>query len=282
MRLEGKVAVITGAGRGLGRAGARLFAKEGARVVVADIDPDSTKRTAGEIEAAGGEAIGIPTDVAEESQVEALIAAACDRFGKLDVIWNNAGIALQGAPATPFEEHPSEVWHRQLAVNLTSVYYGCKHAVAPMRAGGGGSIINTSSAGGVATAKGWGIYSSSKGAVNALTRTLAVELGPYNIRVNALAPTGGMGPGFLRGPGGRLLDEDEWEAERAQQWIPGALGHIPLAMPRPPQLRDHAYLALYMASDESMYMSGQIVVMDGARMAQMPPYQSPVPPPGGR
>jgi NAD(P)-dependent dehydrogenase (short-subunit alcohol dehydrogenase family) len=192
-------------------------------------------------------------------------------------MWNNAGIALQGAPETPFEEYPTEVWRKHLDVNLTSVYLGCKHAVAPLRENGGGSIVNTSSAGAIATAKGWGIYSIVKGGVNALTRTLAVELGEHNIRVNALAPTGGMGPGFMRGPGGRPLDEDEWEAERQQAWVPGALEHIPLKMPRPPQLKDHAYLALYMASDESAYMTGQIVVMDGGRMAQMPPFQGPRP-----
>lgn len=276
-RLESKVAVITGAGRGLGRAGARLFAREGAKIVVGDIDPESTERTVREIVEAGGEAIGVPTDVTDEAQVEALIAAATNRFGKLDVMWNNAGIALQGAPETPFEEYPTEVWKRHLDVNLTSVYYGCKHAVAPMRANGGGSIVNTSSAGAIATAKGWGIYSIVKGGVNALTKTLAVDLGAYNIRVNALAPTGGMGPGFMKGPGGRPLDEDEWEAERAKTWVPGSLTHVPLAMPRPPQLRDHAYLALYMACDESAYMTGQIVVMDGGRMSQMAPFQGPRP-----
>jgi NAD(P)-dependent dehydrogenase (short-subunit alcohol dehydrogenase family) len=277
MRLGGKVAVITGAGRGLGRAGARLFAREGAKIVLGDIDVESTQRTVAEIEAEGGEALGVVTDVTDEAQVEALIAAAVDRFGKLDVMWNNAGIALQGAPQTPFEEYPSEVWHRHLEVNLTSVYYGCKHAVAPMSANGGGSIVNTSSAGAIATAKGWGIYSIVKGGVNALTRTLAVDLGEHNIRVNALAPTGGMGPGFMRGPGGRPVDEDEWEAERAASFVPGSLEHVPLKMPRPPQLKDHAYLALFMASDESAYMTGQVIVMDGGRMAQMAPYQGPRP-----
>jgi NAD(P)-dependent dehydrogenase (short-subunit alcohol dehydrogenase family) len=277
MRLDGKVAVITGAGRGLGRAGARLFAREGAKIVLGDIDAESTERTVKEIEADGGEALGVMTDVTDEGQVEALIAAAVDRFGKLDVMWNNAGIALQGAPETPFEEYPTEVWQKHLDVNLTSVYFGCKHAVAPMRENGGGSIVNTSSAGAIATAKGWGIYSIVKGGVNALTRTLAVDLGEHNIRVNALAPTGGMGPGFMRGPGGRPVDEDEWEAERAAAFVPGTLKHIPLKMPRPPQLKDHADLALYMASDESAYMTGQIIVMDGGRMAQMAPFQGPLP-----
>ena len=277
MRLEGKVAVITGAGRGLGRAGARLFAAEGARVVIGDIDPQSTAQTVAEIEADGGQALGVPTDVAHEEQVKALISAAVEHFGKLDVMWNNAGIALDGVPDTAFEDYPSEVWHRHVAVNLDSVYYGCKHAIAPMSANGGGSIINTSSAGAIATARNWAIYSIMKGGVNAITRALAVDIGRHNIRVNALAPSGGMGAAFMRGPGGRLVDEDELETERMAQWVQGAAASVPLAMPRPPLLRDHAYLALYLASDESAYMSGQVIVMDGARMSQMPGSQAPRP-----
>jgi NAD(P)-dependent dehydrogenase (short-subunit alcohol dehydrogenase family) len=278
LRLADKVVVITGAGRGLGRAGARLFAREGATVVLGDVDEESMGRTVSEIASDGGTAIGVACDVTDEDQVKALIDAAGDRFGKLDVLWNNAGIALQGAPNLKFEELPSETWHRQLDVNLTGVYYGCKHAVAPMKARGGGTIIITSSAGAFASAKGWSMYSIVKGGVNAMVMALAVDLGAYGIRINALAPTGGMGPGFLKGPGGRPVDEDEWEAERARTWVRGeSAPHIPLAMDRPPMLKDHANLALFLASDESAYMSGQVIVMDGARMSQMAPYLGPRP-----
>jgi NAD(P)-dependent dehydrogenase (short-subunit alcohol dehydrogenase family) len=274
MLLEGKSVVITGAGRGLGRAGALLFAREGASVVVSDVDARSTAMTVSEIEDRGGRAVGVPADVGVEDEVAALIRAAVDSFGKLDVLWNNAGISLPGAPETPFDAYPTEVWERLVRVNLTGVYFGCKYALAPMRRGGGGSIINTSSGVGVAAVKGWAIYSTLKGAINSMTRVLAVELGDANIRVNALAPAGGMSPSFLQGPGGRPVDDEAWQAKAAEEWVPGALAHVPLEMARPPRLDDHANVALFMASDQSAYMTGQIIVVDGGRTAQMMPYAS--------
>lgn len=270
-RLAGKVAVITGSGRGLGRAGARLFAGEGASVVVADLDQATTAMTVEEIETAGGTAVGVPTDVSDEEQIERLISAAVEAFGGIDIMWNNAGIAQPGAPSTAFEDYTTVDWQRQIRVNLDSVYYGCKHAVAPLRARGGGSIINTSSAGSLSPPKGWVLYSAVKGGVNAMTRALAVDLGQHNIRVNAMAPSGGMGAGFMGGPGGRGVEADDALAPTPDGWTPGAAKHVPLAAPRAPGLADHAGLALYLASDDALYMTGQVLVIDGGRMVQMPP-----------
>jgi NAD(P)-dependent dehydrogenase (short-subunit alcohol dehydrogenase family) len=207
MRLEGKVAVITGAARGLGRAGALAFSREGAKVVLGDIVAPALDRTVAAVAEGEGEAVGVPTDVSDEEQVRWLVETADVRFGKLDIMWCNAGVTLPGAPDIPFEQRPSEDWHRQVAVNFTGVYYGAKHAVAPLRRSGGGVILITGSAGGIATPAGWSMYGAVKAGVNGLARSLAVDLGKYGIRVNAMAPTGGLGMGFFQGPGGESIDE---------------------------------------------------------------------------
>lgn len=265
MRLEGKVAVVTGAGRGLGREIARLFAREGASVVIGDIQHSLLRSSLEAIGAESDRVRGDVCDVGRAEDVEALVKLAVDTYGQLDVMCNNAGIAVDGNGSVPFEETTDEVWQRQLAVNLSSVFYGCRAAVAPMRRNGGGSIINTSSAGSIASVPGWAVYSATKGGVNVLTKGLAVDLGKYNIRVNAMCPTGGMSGAFTLGADVENVDESlrdvDWGPEKTVQ---------PLKVPRPPKLIDHAYLALYLASDESTYTTGQLISVDGGTLSRMP------------
>src|SRR5689334_20750487 len=158
MRLHEKVAVITGAGQGLGRQSALLFAEEGARLVLGDVDGERVEETAELVRAAGGAAVAARCDVSREAEVADLVGRAEQEFGKLDVMFNNAGVAVRGNGTIPFEELTDEEWQRQVGVNLSGVFYGCKHAIAPLRRNGGGSIVNTSSAGAFGVVPGWAIY----------------------------------------------------------------------------------------------------------------------------
>jgi NAD(P)-dependent dehydrogenase (short-subunit alcohol dehydrogenase family) len=264
MRLDGKSIVITGGGRGLGREMARLFTEEGAQVVIGDIVEAFVDDAVEEITQAGGTVVGKVVDVSRREDVEALVALAVERFGKLDVMCNNAGIPPTGIGNVPVEETTDEAWDRIVAVNLSSVFYGCRAAVAPMRANGGGSIINTSSAASFLIPPGWTIYSAVKGGVNLLTKGMAVDLGKYNIRVNALCPKN-VSLNFMEPEGAPFVEETSRDAD----WGPTKT-EMPLKVGRPPRLRDHAYLALYLASDESLYTSGQLITVDGGTLARMP------------
>jgi NAD(P)-dependent dehydrogenase (short-subunit alcohol dehydrogenase family) len=264
MRLEGKVCVITGGGAGLGRAAALLFAEEGAHVVVGSRNGERVDATVADIRARGGSAIGRAIDVADEQDVVALIDSAVSEFGTLDVMFNNAAIPPPGNGRLPFEEIEDADWQRLLAVNLSGVFYGCKHAVAPMRAAGGGAIINSSSGAAIAANPGWAAYGATKGAINALTRGLAVDLGPHNIRVNAICPAVGVSANFHQPPGSPVLDDDELE----QRWDPEE-SRYPLRMPRAPRLRDSALLALFLASDDAALISGQTIAIDAALLSRI-------------
>ena len=246
-RLDGKVALITGAGNGMGRVAAHLFAAEGARVVVADFDESLGSETVAAIEADGGEAAFVRVDVADSDQVEAMVAFAMEHFGTLDVLYNNAGIFPPDDGGVT--ETPEPTWDRVMDVNLKGVWLGCKHGVPAMLASGGGSIINVASfvaLMGAATAQ--IAYTASKGGVLSMTREIAVEYGRQGIRANALCP------GPIATP---MLEELMRDPGRRQR----RLVHIPMG--RLGEAEELAKAALFLASDDSSFMTGASLVVDG-------------------
>ena len=249
--LEGKVCMITGAGGGLGRASALLFAHEGAKVVVGDVDERGGRNTAAEIEAAGGEAIFVRADVTDEAQVEALFGAAVEGFGRLDVSFHNAGILH------PDDHGPTDtsldVWSRVLAVNVTGVFLCCRHAIPRLLDSGGGVIVNMASVSSwVGAAVPQIAYTTSKGAVLALTREVAAQYARQGILANALCP------GPTRTPLLEILIGDEEGRENR-------LEHIPLA--RFGEADEVARAAILLASDLSSYVTGASLLVDGGLSA---------------
>lgn len=242
MRLAKKVAIITGAGSGIGRASALLFAKEGAKVVVACRNDALGQETVAAIKADGGEAIFVHTDVTVASEVEHLVNATKNAFGKVDILFNNAGIRME---STPVENIDESSWDRVYSVNVKGVFLGAKYVVPEMKKAGAGVIINTASMGGVRPVKGSSAYGSSKGAVIALTKSLALELAPH-IRVNCINP-GKTDTPMVAGVGDSQT----------------TLSKIPLKRIAKPE--DTAYAALYLASDESSMLTGIAINVDGGR-----------------
>jgi len=245
-RLEHKVALITGAGNGMGRVAAALFADEGARVVVADHDADLGQETVAMI-AGDGESAFVRVDVSDAAQVEAMVAFTMERYGRLDVLYNNAGIfpADDGAPTTTSET----TWDRVMDVNLKGVWLGCKFGIPALLASGGGSIINVASfvaLMGAATSQ--VAYTASKGGVLSMTREIAVEYARQGIRANALCP------GPIATP---MLEELLSDPERRHR----RLVHIPMG--RLGQPEELAKAALFLASDDSSFMTGSALVVDG-------------------
>ncbi|HTK64644.1 MAG TPA: SDR family NAD(P)-dependent oxidoreductase [Pseudonocardia sp.] len=253
MRLQGKSVVITGAGSGLGRECSLLFAAEGANIVCADVSAERVAAVVAQINAGtGGAAVGVTADVRDEEQVAAAVAKAVDEFGRLDVMYANAGIMVPGFGRVPLEELSVEAWETTLGVNLTGVFLCAKYATRAMKRCGGGAILVTSSMAALRAYPNSHAYAASKGGVNALVMNLSVDLGKYGIRVNALCPSGGMSPNFLK-PGdapvdGRAYDElREWNPDRAP---------YPLKLDTPPALSDNAAAALFLVSDEAKWTTG--------------------------
>lgn len=252
MRLQNKTAIITGGAGGIGRATCLAFAAEGARVAVVDLDEAAAARVVEEIEAAGGAALAIGADVADEGQVQRVVSTTVEAFGGVDVLFNNAGIIRR----TTVVETAVEEWDRVFGVNVRSIFLMCKHVVPLMAERGGGSIINTGS--------GWGLkggaraisYCASKGAVVNMTRALAIDHGPQGIRVNSVNP-GDVNTGMLRDEARQLAqDPDAFLAEAADR---------PLRRMGEP--REIAAAVVWLASDEASYVTGAALVADGGGIA---------------
>jgi NAD(P)-dependent dehydrogenase (short-subunit alcohol dehydrogenase family) len=255
MRLNDKVAAITGAAGGQGQAAARLFAQEGARLVVTDIDKEGAEKTAEQIRDAGGEAI-VRTDVSREEEVAEMIRVTVDEFGTLDVLLNNAGVGYSATDRLTMAsvvDTPEEDWDSILAINLKSVAMGCKHAIPVMVENGGGDIVNNASINALVGLSGADAYTAAKGGIVALTRVLAVDWGPSGVRVNCICPGGVETP--MIAP----VLEDEQVLGLMRESTP--LGR--LARPE-----ETAQVALFLASDEASYVNGAIVPVDGGWTAR--------------
>jgi NAD(P)-dependent dehydrogenase (short-subunit alcohol dehydrogenase family) len=253
MRLKGKVAIITGAGSGLGRAAALLFAREGAKVVVAANREKDGEQTIKSITEVGGDAILVRVDVTKATDVEKAIKAAVDKYGKLDIMLNNAGTPGPGKLIADITE---EEWNRVISVNLTGVFLGTKYAIPEMLKGGGGVIINVSSVAGVSPRRYTGAYSVAKAAVIQLTRITALEYARKNIRANCILPGPIDTPFFSKIAGG--------DPEKIALFKEVVRNEVPMG--RFAQPEEIAQVALFLASDEASYITGAAFAADGGQL----------------
>jgi NAD(P)-dependent dehydrogenase (short-subunit alcohol dehydrogenase family) len=257
--LEGKSAVVMGAGSGVGRASALRFAEEGARVIVADLNLDGAKETVRLVEAAGGTAVADQCDVSQDADVAATIGVVVSNFGRLDIIFNNVGVPTPRLGMT-FEEHTVDDFDRLFAVNARGVFLGCKHAMLQFkRQGDGGVILNTGSVAGLVS-WGGGVYGATKGAVHQLTRAVAIEGAPFDIRCNAICPAGMPYTNFAAAGG---MEASESDLEQVAQHV-GSMH--PLG--RPITAEDCAEAAVYLVSDRARNVTGALLPIDGGYVAR--------------
>ena len=254
MRLENSVAVITGGASGIGRSICELFAEEGARVVIGDIDSEGGEETRRNIESANGEAIFVETDVSREDEVADLVKTALDTYGGVNVLVNDAAAFVFGE----IENITDDDWQRVLGVNVLGPAYTVKHVLPAMKAAGGGSIVNIASISSLIAQPAFVPYNTSKGALLQLTRCLALDLAPHNIRVNCICPGSVLTPATERHIQFEKVDRDEFLKDAAEDSFLKRLG-------RP---REIAYGALFLASDESSFVTGTPLVMDGGLTAK--------------
>lgn len=255
-RVEGKVAIVTGSGSGIGAATASLLASEGAKVVIADLDEGRAEKVADSIRASGGKAIAQRTDVSREEDVVAMVEAAVETFGRLDVLHNNAAMTATAEHTNDADllSMSVEYWDRSFAVNLRGAMLGCKHAIPKMIEGGGGSIINTSSNQSLAGDLSQFAYSAAKAGVNALTRSVATTFGRQGIRCNTVSP-------------GIILTEVTRSA-----CPPDVIDAIVASnlVPRGGEPEDLARAVLFFASDESSFITAHLLPVDGGQLGHLP------------
>ena len=249
MRLENKVALISGGARGMGAVEAKLFAEEGAKVIIGDMLEDEGHKVEAEINEAGGDCVFVLLDVSDEDAWQRAVNEAVSRYGKLDILVNNAGIYR----AHIVEETTTDEWDQVMDINAKGVFLGTKHAIPAMRQAGGGSIVNISSVAGLVGSKQTTAYTASKGAVRLLTKSTAIQYASDGIRANSVHPGTIVTPmteGFLAEP---AMHEDR-------------VNRTPLKRLGRPE--DVAYGALYLASDEASFVTGSELVIDGGRTAE--------------
>lgn len=252
MKLVGKVAIVTGAGSGIGRASAMLFAAEGAKVVAVDIDTQRGEETVAEIWAEGHQAVFARADIAKESDVARMVQDAIARWGKIDILFNNAGVVL----VKPLEEMTEAEWDRVMSINLKAAFFAIKHVVPHMRRAGGGAILNAGSIGSFTGQLHTPVYIASKGAIALLTKSLALDYGRDGIRVNCICP------GITDTP---MLREHLGHGAEGEARIRARLSRVPTGKILEPE--DIARAALYLVSDDSTGITGILHVVDGGLLA---------------
>lgn len=256
-RVKDKVAIVTGAGSGIGAACALMLAMEGAKVVVADINVDGAQAVAQSIRDQGGEALDCVVDISDEKSISAMIQCAVDTFGGLDILHNNAADTRMSSTLDSDIEHMDlAVWNRTMEVNLRGAMLGCKLAVPYMRKRGGGSIINTSSGSANAGALGYTAYAVSKAAIESLTKHMAAQHGKENIRCNAISP------GFIQ--------TNVAKVRYPEEMLDMMLSHH--LTPRLGTPEDVAACVVYLASAESAFVTGQVISVDGGLLSHQPYY----------
>jgi 3-oxoacyl-[acyl-carrier protein] reductase len=255
MRLSRKIALITGGGSGIGKASAILFAKHGAKVCVVDINSEGARETASVINADGGEAIFVEADVTNSDHVKRMLNETVEKFDRIDILFNNAGIS---SPLIMIEEIDEALWDKTMAVNVKSIFLACKYAIPIMKKQGSGVIINTGSIIAVRPRARQGAYLASKAAVVNLTKGIALEAAPYKIRVNCINPVAAETPLLDQILRDSTKEETDYEKEKEKYVASVPIGRLATA-------EDVAFAALYLASDEASMLTGTCINIDGGR-----------------